>query len=515
MRMRTSVFSLIVLALAALPAFGNTLTVTNTNDSGSGSLRAAVAAASPGDTINFNLTYPATITFASQIVIPANLTISGPGASNLTLSGNNATGIFSISSGVTASISGVTIENGQSFSGGAIYNSDGTLTIASSTLSANSGALGGAIYNFLGTVTITGSTLSANSATYYGGAIYNTGGTVTVINSTLWGNSSPGEGGALYNYNRSNLTLVNSTLAANSAQSGGGIYNYEATLILKSTLVATSTGGNCASFQDVAATSDGYNLSDDTSCSYFLTSTTDENSIAAGLDPSGLQDNGGPTKTDALLPTSPAVDKIPPAACTLADDVTLNTTDQRGITRPQGPACDIGAFELVETAPFSSFTARVKVGLHFDLDSTFTLGSGSSGINPLSQAVSLQLGTYYNVTIPAGSFHQLTLRDKKGPYVFSGVISGSSISVEIEPLANNSYQFKAIGSPLDLTGFTNPVSITLTIGTNTGTTSAYADFCDGYWWDWGHNRLERDHDRDRNGHHDPDCDHDRDGDHDR
>ncbi len=67
-----------------------TITVTNTNDSGAGSLRNAIASASPGDTINFSLTYPATITLASTLTISTSLTISGPGAANLAISGNNA-----------------------------------------------------------------------------------------------------------------------------------------------------------------------------------------------------------------------------------------------------------------------------------------------------------------------------------------------------------------------------------------------------------------------------------------
>jgi hypothetical protein len=74
------------------------------------------------------------------------------------------------------------------------------------------------------------------------------------------------------------------------------------------------------------------------------------NNTPAGLDPSGLQNNGGPTQTIALLPTSPAVDAIPVSPVNYCTDVTGMpvTTDQRGVSRPQGPACDIGAFELVQ-----------------------------------------------------------------------------------------------------------------------------------------------------------------------
>src|SRR5579871_2038657 len=83
--------SLVAVALVgAQLATASTLTVTNTNDSGAGSLRAAIAAAASGDTINFNLTYPATITLASPLQILTSVAISGPGASNLAISGNHS-----------------------------------------------------------------------------------------------------------------------------------------------------------------------------------------------------------------------------------------------------------------------------------------------------------------------------------------------------------------------------------------------------------------------------------------
>ena len=536
---RLRVFVPLVLALvAALPALGNTITVTNTSDSGPGSLRAAIAAASPGDTIDFGLTYPATITLASTLDIGTDLAISGPGASNLAISGNNAVGVFHVSSGVAVSISGVTIENGTAFYGAGIYNTggrvtlatstvsgnsatyygggiynyggtvtlatstvsgnsaayygggiydfDGTLTLTNSTVSGNSAAYnyGGGIYNFSGTVTVTTSTVSGNSAGYYGGGVYNYLGALTLTNSTVSDNSATYYAGGIFNYNQATLTLANSTVSSNSAgYYGGGVYSYYATVILKNTVMANSTGGNCWATGGTL-TSDGFNLSDDTSCVGILTSTTDQNNISAGLDFNGLQDNGGPTKTIALLSASPAVDAIPVADCMLPDGTTPVATDQRGISRPGGFACDVGAFELVGSSSFSSFTAKLDIHAGstlgttpsgFDLKSVFTLGAGSNGINPLSEVVKLQVGTY-QATIPANSFHQLRKGAKKGSYVFSGVIDGVSLSVQIVPLAGNSYQFKAEASRADLTALANPVTLTLTIGDDTGTTSVYAEF---------------------------------------
>ena len=104
--------ALIVLVLfSASPGFANTITVTNTNDSGDGSLRAAIAAANSGDTINFGVT--GTITLTSTLNIASGITINGPGPSNLAISGNQSVRVFYIQGSVgQIVISGVRIENG-------------------------------------------------------------------------------------------------------------------------------------------------------------------------------------------------------------------------------------------------------------------------------------------------------------------------------------------------------------------------------------------------------------------
>src|SRR5262249_39467888 len=103
---------------AAVTTMGNILTVTKTDDAGPGTLRQAIADAAPGDTIDFDLNYPATITLTSgELGINKDLTIMGPGATSLTVSGNNASRVFEIglndpSRLVTVAISGLTISNG-------------------------------------------------------------------------------------------------------------------------------------------------------------------------------------------------------------------------------------------------------------------------------------------------------------------------------------------------------------------------------------------------------------------
>jgi hypothetical protein len=265
-----------------------------------------------------------------------------------------------------------TFSNNSAENGGAIYNAfGGTLDITNSTLGGNLANIlgGGAIYNATGgTLTITDSTLSNNNATF-GGAIFNQpGGMVEITNSTFNGNSAL-EGGA--NYNSGTLELTNSTLSSNSAGNGGAIVN-EGTLTitnstfsgngadgsggailhadpnnLDSTTIAASivalnsagsSGPNCFVLSGTI-TSQGSNLSDDDSCAF--TGLGDiQNSPTVNLGP--LANNGGPTRTMLPQPGSDAIDN---SAC-------LTNQDQRGVIRPQGAACDIGAVERGRTSTF-------------------------------------------------------------------------------------------------------------------------------------------------------------------
>ncbi len=230
--------SWLTLALAALSASAATLTVTNTADSGASSLRDAIAMANSGDTINFSLPNPSTITLTSgTLAIYKNLTITGPGATQLAVDANHQSTVFFI--GSTVALSGLTIRNGTAAYGGGIENA-GRLTVTNSTLFGNSATFGGGgIFNAPeGTVTVINSTLSGNSA-MFGGGIYNNGlpsnigvsntplGVFTLTQSTLSGNSASSAGGGIDNQGL--LTVTNSTLSGNSANSGGGMRNNSTT----------------------------------------------------------------------------------------------------------------------------------------------------------------------------------------------------------------------------------------------------------------------------------------------
>lgn len=362
-----------VALLPATVAGATTFTVTNCNDSGTGSLRLAVASAASGDSVNFSSSLSPctadTVTLTSgPIEIAQNLTITGPGAGTLAVSGGGTSTVFLVDSAVTAGISGLTIEDGSNSSGsgggvldngiltltndtvsdnsaaqgGGVYD-NGTLTISDSTLSGNTGASGGGVYDNGGSVTVSDSTLSTNGASTAGGGLFVQGGTVIVSDSTLSGNAAPVGGGIDNNgTGGGTVTVSNSTLKGNGAATtggGGGVSNGSgATLNLAATVVADSTNGDCAN----AGTSNdqGYNIDDDGSCGFGTTSGV-SHSLTLDASLVSLAGNGGPTKTVALLPGSPAIG--------LVNSTSLCATpDQRGVTRPT-PVCDSGAYQTFIT----------------------------------------------------------------------------------------------------------------------------------------------------------------------
>jgi len=279
-----------------------------------GSLREAVEYSPAGATITFGVTGTITLTLG-ELLINKNLTITGPAsAPGITVSGNHASGIFTVTNGA------------------ALVNLS-TLTLCSGNGSGgNGGALDVGIFSPPPIVNVTNCTFSGNTA-FSGGAI-RSGGTLTLTSCTLSGNSATNNGGAIQNAGA--LTVTSCTFSGNSALSatatGGGINVRGGTLSLFNTIVAGNTASNGADIYGLVSAGD-YDLVQNPAGAT-LTGSHNITGQPALLGP--LASNGGPTPTRALLAGSPAID---------AGRTTL-TTDQRGVARPQGAADDIGAFEL-------------------------------------------------------------------------------------------------------------------------------------------------------------------------
>jgi CSLREA domain-containing protein len=217
--------------------------------------------------------------------------------------------------------------------GGGIRMNGGTLIMDRSEVVGNhSTATGGgiALVN-AGRSGIENSTISGNTAATSGGGIYfwglGIGGDLKLYNTTISGNLAGTTGGG-FEAGSGVVGVNNVTLAQNSAASAGGLHS-AATVHVLNTILAENTGGNCGG----AITSLGHNLDDAASCAF--AAPGDLAGMPANLGP--LADNGGGTFTHALLSGSPALEA--------GEDASCRPTDQRGVSRPQGLHCDIGAFE--------------------------------------------------------------------------------------------------------------------------------------------------------------------------
>ena len=398
------IITLLLLLLTAIPTqsvYAATWTVTNGNDSGAGSLRQAIADASAGDTITFNGDF--TIALESPILLEKNLTIDGtghtivldghaivvddPDSSEFIIGINLATVLLdhlTIENGVTGIINfgTLTVQNstisqntGENVGGGIFSFTDSVLTIRNCTISQNSAFAGGGVYIYRGgTLTMENSIISGNSAFAGGGiagegtmSIDNTtianneagsgGGilnvasspgssTLTIRNSTISGNTATNKGGGLYNED-STLTLTNVTITGNTAPVGGGTYNATSSATIRNTIFWGNTGGEI--YNDILSTS---TVSDSVVQGGYSGGT---NIIIGDPGLGSLGDYGGATQTIPLGDGSPAIDAGSSTYCP--------NTDQRGVSRPQGSACDIGAYEfgasilsIVGSAPSANTT---------------------------------------------------------------------------------------------------------------------------------------------------------------
>lgn len=282
---------------------------------------------------------PTTVVTTEQVLIDNDVILDG--RSNLTVDGGMSHRVFLVPEGVTAELRGFTVTGGateEGENGGGIWNG-GVLGVVNSTVVGNTAAgVGGGIHTD-GTLTVTRSTVSDNAAANGGG---------------IHVGSETGVGDAV---------LINSTVSHNAARNGigGGIRVWSGMVILTSTTVSRNTGtngsglslqpadslavvtnslldGQCFDLQ-LGVISNGHNIESPGETCGFNQDSDQAGVSVEQLSLGPLQNNGGPTTTHALRQGSAAIDWIDEALCEVSED-------QRGVLRPWGAACDVGAFEL-------------------------------------------------------------------------------------------------------------------------------------------------------------------------
>lgn len=379
---RCAFLALVAMASLSATTQAATRTVTNLKDAGPGSLRQAIANATTGDLINFSVAGTIVLTGFELDVAASRLTIRGPGAKRLAVSGNGSHRIFNVLSGADVSISGLTLRNGNVSSGGAAIYNGGSTTLSDCTVAGNRG---GGIRNG-GMMKIRRCTIANNLAenppggSAVGGGIWNDG-ALTISASTVANNEAvtdnlagpqeiSGGGGIFNSMDSKSLTVSSCTISGNRVtggqvgqKRGGGISNYSSvSAIVRNTIVA----GNIAARKmdvDGPFTSDGYNLignkaeDGDVDPGGGFQDGVKHDQVGGGGQPvidarlNELANNGGPTFTMSLQSGSPAIDQ----------GRSLASRDQRGFRRhhdfpaiPNAAAkdsCDIGAFERGSTFP--------------------------------------------------------------------------------------------------------------------------------------------------------------------
>ena len=436
-------------------------------------------------------------------------TISGS-----TFSGDSATGGGGIGGVATAGFGGTG-------SGGGLSNV-GTLTISGSTFSGDSAAggggantdstsygdggdgFGGALFTAgtTTTATISGSTFSGDSATGGGGigaagtggdgsgGALNNGGTLTITNATLTGNSATGgggsgagtggngHGGALIN--SFSATITNATLTGNSATGGapggsgfgGALEGSSNTITVTNSIVAASTasstpGPNC--FQGGTVTDGGNNLEDGSSPTDCGFSAANQDQFA--LTPSqlglgGLGNHGGPTQTMALAPGSLALGHANLVVCTNTTGPNpVNGVDQRGVHRPQGTGCDIGAFELERPIILLRVAGPIFVApgvpniRYVSGDTIFILTAATSGDGVAPAAASYCVAP---VVVGDTCSNFTTVQAESLPATFS--LAGGDGPYTVSAYASDSFGDRGAIQAAAYTLDTTPPATTLTIG---------------------------------------------------
>ncbi len=346
------------LALAGLPARAQaqtTLYVDEAGDDGADCLSPATACRTVGAALT-KAPEGATLRlapgrYAERLTIRRGVSIVGATAAEAIIDGAGAGPVITSFSTAPVTLQGLTVTGGRAIGGGGGIANFGPLSIVDSVVVSNSVSigegfqgLGGGIFSF-GALTISGTAVISNSGVTGGGI--NSRGSLRVFNSTIGGNSASAAGGGLVAA-PGTVELTHVTVAGNTAGAGGGIeVESGGAVTLGNSIVAANSAGASPDCRGPLASLGGNLLGQAAGCGFGGEGPGDQ----SGLDPllGPLADNGGPTPTYALLAGSPAIDAGEEALCL--------DRDQRGVTRPQGPGCDSGAFELAAGAAGTTWYA--------------------------------------------------------------------------------------------------------------------------------------------------------------
>jgi hypothetical protein len=366
--------------------------------------------------------------------------------------------------------------------GAGIYTEDGSTAVNQSTVNADVAAKGegGGIYAEDGRLSLNQSTIGPGDTAEDGGGLYHEDGPAELTNTTIADNTATEDGGGMYNEgvaDLANVSLVGNT--AQSADGGGNLYLEDYTLTMHDSLIAAgvspTSGGNCAfNSKSAVVDSDGYNAEDSNQCT--LGRPTDV--LNATLDLGPLANNGGPTQTIALGAGSQAIDAGDPNGCTDAEGNPL-TVDQRGVSRPQGPRCDIGAYEVVvpaatPPAPKSTSTPKPTPATVTSFARTFAvkLSSGAGTLTagcgaPTDETCSFTLTLY--LVVKKGHASSATKRIDVG--TVSGKLQGGhtgKLTVKLNAtgrklLKHGSLHLEAKGTIRDSAGLLTQLHFTVTV----------------------------------------------------
>ena len=421
------------------------------------------------------------IEVVSGVVVISDVSLTGG-----TVASTDGAGIL-VNVGAAATLNNLIISGntagGFGSAGGGIAN-NGVLTVSNSIVENNrvTGFLsgGGGIAQQAGTLVLNSTAVLTNSTNSGdgGGLFIASNATATLVNNTFRGNVAVGDGGAIRNNNGNSVSVRNNTIVSNTAtglgSQGGAIRNGTGNVVFTNTLVLSNTantGPNC----NGTITNGGNNMQfPGTGCTGF---------IAADPLVAPLGNYGGATPSMALLPGSPAINTANATYCP--------ATDQRGVARPQGAVCDIGAFESRgfsltigsgnnQAATINtSFAAPLMVNVTSAFDEpvgpggliSFSGPSSGAGITPTVETTA--------ATTAAGTVSRtVTANGVVGSYLVTVTTAGaatlvafslSNIDVAIVGLAAQNNSPKTLGSLVNLTA---------TITSGTGVSYAW-NFGDG------------------------------------